>query len=84
MALTVELIEDPIINLAGGANIMALAILIVVAAVVYIGVVVAVQRQLIIDLIDLSIKALAIEQRWPGLVPARLRTDKQQTSINEQ
>lgn len=84
MALAIVLTEKPILALAGGPNIIALAIQVVLGAIVYLAVVVTLQRQLVIDMIDLTIKALAIEQRWPWLVPARLRTDEQSASIKDQ
>ena len=76
MALVVALLQGPVIAWAGGPNLTALVILIVVAAIVYLAVVMVLQRQLVLDMIDLSIKALGIEQRWPQLVPARWRSQK--------
>jgi len=76
MALVVALIQGPVIAWAGGPNLAALTILVVVAAIVYLAVIMVLQRQLVLDMIDLSIKALDIEQRWPQLVPARWRSQK--------
>lgn len=76
MALGVVLLQRPIVQLAGGENIFALVAIIVIAAAIYLGIVLLIQRPLVIELTELAIKALGIDRRWPRLVPARLRHGK--------
>lgn len=76
MALGVVLLQEPIINLAGGENILALSLIIVVAAVIYLLSVVILQRSLVFELYELMVKALGIDRRWPRLLPAWMNTSK--------
>jgi hypothetical protein len=63
-------------NLTGGGNLIALILEIVVAALVYIGAILLLQRALVIEIYELGIKALGFDRRWPRLLPAHLRTTK--------
>lgn len=76
MALGVVLIQEPIISLAGGENILSLSLIILVAAVIYLAAVFILQRALVFELYELLIKALGIDRRWPRLLPAWLNTSK--------
>lgn len=76
MALGVVLMQKPIISLAGGENIIALSLIILLAAVIYLIAIVVLQRELVFELYELMIKAMGIDRRWPKLLPAWLNTDK--------
>lgn len=76
MALGVLLSQNSIVSLAGGENVLALVLLIVIAAIIYIAAVLVLQRALVIEIYELAVKALGIDRRWPRLVPARLRPGK--------
>jgi PST family polysaccharide transporter len=76
MALGVVLIQPAIITLAGGENVLALILIIIVAALIYTAAILLLQRALVVEIYELLIKALGIDRRWPKLVPARLRASK--------
>ena len=71
MALGVLLIQQPLINLAGGENILALILIIVVAALIYLAAILILQRALVVEIYTLLIQALGIDRRWPRLLPSR-------------
>ncbi len=73
MALGVLLLQQPIIVLAGGENLLALGLIIFVAALIYIVAILIFQWALVLELYELLIKALGLDRRWPRLLPARLR-----------
>lgn len=76
MAAAILLVQDWIFTLAGGENLLALVLIVIVAALVYLGVVLVIQRPLVLELYELGIKALGLDRRWPRLIPARLRASK--------
>lgn len=71
MALGVLLIQQPLINLAGGENILALILIIVVAALIYLAAILILQRALVVEIYTLLIQALGFDRRWPRLLPSR-------------
>jgi len=71
MALGVLLIQQPLMNLAGGENILALILIIVVAALIYLAAILILQRALVVEIYTLLIQALGIDRRWPRLLPSR-------------
>ncbi len=71
MALGVLLIQQPLINLAGGENILALILIIVVAALIYLAAILVLQRALVVEIYTLLIQAMGIDRRWPRLLPSR-------------
>jgi len=76
MSLAVVLLWGPVVQLTGGENIAALITLIAIGALVYLGVVVLLQRALVLELYELFIKALGIDRRWPRLLPGQPRASK--------
>jgi O-antigen/teichoic acid export membrane protein len=76
MALGVLWLQGPIIALSGGPNLLALILLIALSAIIYIAAIWLLQRDLVLETYELIIKSLRIDQRWPRLLPARLRTMK--------
>lgn len=76
MAIGVIYAQDTIINLAGGENALALVLIILFAAFIYLAAVLMLQRALILELYELTIVALGFDRRWPRLLPAHLRTTK--------
>ena len=76
MALSVLLSKDWIIRQAGGENVVALLLIVLVGALVYIAAILVLQRPLIMELYELLIKALGFDKRWPRLLPPHLRPGK--------
>lgn len=76
MGAVVWFTNDAIITLAGGENLLSLLLIILVAAAVYIGAILLLERPLILELYELLIKALGLDKRWPRLLPAHLRSGK--------
>lgn len=76
MTLGVVLTQPFFIRLAGGENLVSLSLIVLVGAVIYIVAILILQRDLIMELYELLIRALGIDKRWPRLVPARLRPNK--------
>lgn len=76
MGAVVWFTNDAIITLAGGENLLSLLLVILVAAAVYIGAILLLERALILELYELLIKALGLDKRWPRLLPAHLRSGK--------
>ncbi len=76
MVLGVMASQSWIVNLTGGENVLALVLLIVIAAVIYTGAILLLQRTLVAEMYELGVKALGIDRRWPRLVPARMRSGK--------
>ncbi|CUS03392.2 membrane protein of unknown function [Candidatus Promineifilum breve] len=77
MALGVFLLQEPIIALAGGENLLALTLVVLLAAVIYLVAILIMQWALVLELYELFIKALGFDRRWPRLLPARLREHPQ-------
>jgi PST family polysaccharide transporter len=77
MALGVWLLQEPIIALSGGENLLSLTLIILVAAVIYVVAILILQWALVLELYELLIKALGFDRRWPRLLPARLRQQAQ-------
>ena len=77
MALGVVLLQEPIIALAGGENLLSLSLIVLVAAIIYIVAILILQWALVLELYELIIKALGFDRRWPRLLPARLREHPQ-------
>ncbi len=76
MALGVVLLQEPIVNLAGGENVLALILIILIAALIYIAAILVLQRALVIEIYELMIKALGFDRRWPRLLPSHPRAGK--------
>jgi O-antigen/teichoic acid export membrane protein len=76
MAVGVLLLQEPIIALAGGPNVLALVLVILLAALIYFAAILLVQRELVLETYELVIKSLRFDKRWPRLLPAHLRTMK--------
>ena len=75
MALGVLLLQQPIINLAGGENVLALILTILVAALIYVGAILILQRALVVEIYGLVIEALGFNRRWPRLFPSHPRVE---------
>lgn len=73
MAVGLILLDGPIITLAGGENLFALIVLIAAGALIYVGATLLLQRELVLEMYELLIKAIGLDRRWPRLVPRRLR-----------
>lgn len=76
MGISVVLLQPSIITLAGGENLISLALVMLVGAITYLGAILLLQRDLILELYELAIRALNLDRRWPRLLPARLRANK--------
>lgn len=76
MSLVVWLTYDYIITLAGGENVLALILVILEAALVYVAVILVLERPLVMELYELFVKAMGLDKRWPRLLPAHLRSGK--------
>ncbi len=76
MALGLLLLKNPILYLAGGPNLLALLLQIVISAIIYVAMILLLQRDLVLETYELVIVALRIERRWPRLLPAQLRSRK--------
>lgn len=76
MAVGLLLLQDPILYLAGGPNSLALLLQITVSALIYVAMILLLQRDLVIETYELVILALRIDRRWPRLLPAQLRSRK--------
>lgn len=76
MSLAVILTQDGFIQMAGGENLLSLSLIVLVGAVVYIVAILLMQRELIMELYELVIRALGIDKRWPRLLPGHLRAGK--------
>ena len=66
-------LQDPIIRLSGGENVTAVSALIAIGALVYLALILLLQRPLVVELYELFIKALGLDRRWPRLAPRRPR-----------
>ena len=73
MSLAVILLQEPIIRLSGGENVTAVSALIAIGALVYLALILLLQRPLVVELYELFIKALGLDRRWPRLAPRRPR-----------
>jgi O-antigen/teichoic acid export membrane protein len=73
MVLGVLLLQDMIINLAGGENIISLILVVVLGALIYLGVVLLLRRDLLMEIYGLTIQSLGLGRRWPRLVPRSAR-----------
>jgi O-antigen/teichoic acid export membrane protein len=76
MTLGLLLLQDPILNLAGGPNLLALLLQIVVSALIYVASILLLQRDLVLETYELIILSLRIDHRWPRLLPAQMRSKK--------
>ncbi|MBW7959096.1 MAG: lipopolysaccharide biosynthesis protein [Candidatus Promineofilum sp.] len=76
MALGVLLLQDPILALAGGPNVWALIMVIAAGAIIYIAITLLLQWKLVIEIYELIIVSLRLDERWPRLLPPRLRVTK--------
>jgi O-antigen/teichoic acid export membrane protein len=76
MSLGIVLLQDSIMAVLGGANIISLVVVILLGALIYIAMVILLQRELVMELYELTIRALGIDRRWPRLLPEHLRTNK--------
>ncbi len=63
-------------QLTGGQNATGLIILITLGALVYLAVILIVQRALMLEMLELFIKALGLERRWPWLAAHMPRPTK--------
>lgn len=73
MSLGVVLSKDAIIAITRGPNILSLVLTIGVGAILYIALVLLLQRDLILELYELMVVVLRLDARWPGLLPEYLR-----------
>lgn len=69
MSAGLLLLEDPIVALAGGENVLALLLLVSAGALIYGVTIFLLQRELVTELYELFIRAIGIDRRWPRLVP---------------
>jgi len=76
MALGIALLQGPIMNTFGGVSVAALIVVVIWGALLYVAATVVLQRALVLEVIEVLIKALGIDRRWPKLVPHRLRPSK--------
>ena len=76
MGLSVIFLQPSIIELAGGKNLISLTLVILVGAITYLGAILLLQRDLVRELYELTVKALGLDRRWPKLLPPHLRTGK--------
>ena len=76
MALGIWLLQPALIRALGGMNVAALVAVILWGAFLYIAATVVLQRALVREILDVLIKSLGIDRRWPKLVPHRLRPSK--------
>lgn len=73
MSVGLIFLEGPIVALVGGENFAALFLLVAVGALIYGSAIFLLQRELVLELYELIIKAVGIDRRWPRLVPHRPR-----------
>lgn len=76
MSLAILMLQETIFSLAGGQNIISLITIIVLGALVYISVILLLRRELLVEVLELFIKAVGIDRRWPKLVPRSMRIEK--------
>lgn len=76
MSAGLLLLERPIVALAGGENVLALMLLVAAGALIYFVATFLLQRELIIELYELFIRAIGIDRRWPRLVPNQPRSSE--------
>jgi PST family polysaccharide transporter len=77
MAIGVQLAKAPLLQLTGGEyNIVSLVLLIGIGALIYLSLTLVMQRDLLKEIFDLTVKALELDKRWPRLAPQRLRPSK--------
>lgn len=82
MVLGVWLAEDIVINFAGGENLLSILILAALGAIIYIGLVVLLKRDLVTELYVLFMQALGLDRRWPRLVPPSARRGREQPKVS--
>lgn len=70
------LVQNLIYDLTGGENVIALIFLIVIGILVYGGATLLLQRELMLEIIELILRTLGLDRRWPRLIPQRLRSTK--------
>jgi lipopolysaccharide exporter len=73
MVLGILLLQGTIITLAGGENIISLTLVIVLGALIYLGVVLLLRREMVLEIYSLAIQAFGLGRRWPRLVPRSAR-----------
>lgn len=71
MIIGLFLLGGPVTALVGGENWLALLSLIAIGAIIYSLATYFLQRELVLELYELLIKALGIDRRWPRLVHTR-------------
>ncbi len=76
MGLGVALSKDSIIVMTQGPNALSLILVIGLGAIIYIALVLILERALILELYELIIVALKLDMRWPRLLPSGLRPSK--------
>lgn len=76
MVLSVVLAWNPVVALAGGENLIALILLIVIAAIVYLGAIFLLMRPIVLEVYELLVRALGIDKRWPRLIPTHPKVIK--------
>jgi O-antigen/teichoic acid export membrane protein len=73
MVLGILLLQGTIITLAGGENIISLTLVIVLGALIYLGVILLLRREMVLEIYSLAIQAFGLGRRWPRLVPRSAR-----------
>ena len=76
MGVSIYLLQPLIVEALGGPSAISLVVVILVAALIYGAMTLLLQRALVVEIVELFIKVVGIDRRWPKLVPARLRTTK--------
>jgi len=76
MGVGILLLRDTIVQTLGGMNVFSLIVVILWGAFLYVAATMLLQRTLVKEIYELLVTALGIGQRWPRLVPHRLRPSK--------
>lgn len=82
MALGVLLLQGPIIQMVNGRSIIGLLLIILVGALIYIAAILVLQRALVLELYELTIRALGFDRRWPRLLPPKMRASKEKPAAD--
>lgn len=73
MGLGLLLVQDSIVAITRGPNLMSLLLVIGLGAVLYFFLILLIQRSFVMELYELVIIALKLDTRWPRLLPKHLR-----------
>lgn len=77
MAIGVQLAKAPVLQLTGEQhNFVSLILLIVIGALIYLSLTLLLQRTLLKEVFDLTIKSLGLDKRFPRFATRRLRPSK--------